>query len=289
VYVYDADNNAGNGTLECASCVEGVANGNNGDPSSGNSAYMRFNNHPARGVSNDGSVFFTTFESFDPRDQNGLEDVYEFRRGEHRLVSAGAEGQSARFVDATEDGKTIFFTTTDPLVPQDKDKVLDLYMTREGAGYPYTSVETPPCAGVESCHGPASGASEGPLPSTSTFHGQPNPPIEVGRVTVTKLAANAKRVRVTVRVSGPGKVTGSGAGLKKASKRATEAGKVTFNLRLTQQSRKALSKRGRLSRKVTVSFQPFEGRGASATKALTLKAHLKKGAKHRAAKPKGGR
>lgn len=290
VYVYDADANAGLGTLECASCVEGIANGSSGDPSSGNSGYMRFNVHPARSVSNDGRAFFTTIESFDPNDKNGLEDVYEFHAGEHRLVSTAREGQRSRFVDASEDGKTIFFTTTDPIVPQDKDKVLDLYMTREGAGFPYTPpAETPPCLAVETCHGAVSAGNAGPNPATSSFHGQPNPPIAVGRVTVTKAAANAKRVRVTVRVSGPGKVTASGPGLKSASTRATKAGKVTLTLPLAPKSEQALNKHGRLNRKVTVSFQPFEGRGATATKALTLKASGQKAAKHRAAKHGGGR
>lgn len=294
-YVYDVDAGGGTGTLECASCAEGVANGGNGDPSSGNTGFNRYNNRGPRNVSNDGRVFFTTFESFDPRDQNGLEDVYEYFHGERRLVSTAAEGHSSRFVDASEDGKALFFTTTDAIVPQDGDKVLDLYVTREGAGFPYTPpTETPPCLALETCHGAVPGPSSGPNPTTSTFHGQANPPVTVGRVTVTRAAANARRVRVTVRVSGPGRVTASGPGLRKASKRATRAGKVTLYLRLAPKSRKALNSHGRLNRRVTVSFQPFEGRGATASKALTLKAPGKKGAKHRAgkrkpAKHRGGR
>lgn len=284
-YVYDADANGGLGTLECASCVEGVASGGNGDPSSSNSGFNRYNNHAAQSVSNNGRVFFTTYESFDPSDKNGLPDAYEFHAGEHRLVSTGAEGKTARFVDASEDGKTIFFTTTDAIVPQDSDRVLDLYMTREGAGFPYTPpAETPPCLGLETCHGGIPGIMPGPNPSTATFHGRPNPEIAIGRVTVTRAAAAGKAVRVTVRVSGPGKVTASGPGLRRVSKRATKAGKVTLLLRLAPQSEQALKTHSRLSRKVTVSFQPAEGRRATATKALTLKAP----GKSKPAKRKGG-
>jgi hypothetical protein len=284
-YVYDADANAGLGTLECASCVEGVASGGNGDPSGGNSGFNRYNNHGPQSVSSNGRVFFTTFESFDPADQNGLEDVYEFHGGEHRLVSTAREGHSSRFVDASEDGKTIFFTTTDAIVPQDKDRVLDLYMSREGAGFPYAPPpETPPCLGLETCHGGIPGITPGPNPSTATFHGRSNPEIAVGKVTVTRAAATGRAVRVTVRVSGPGRVTASGPGLRKASKRARKAGKVTLRLRLAPQSEKALKTHGRLNRKVTVSFQPSEGRGATASKALTLKAP----GKQKPAKRKGG-
>lgn len=281
-YVYDADANGGLGTLECASCVDGVASGGNGDPSSSNSGFNRYNNHPAQNVSTSGRVFFSTYESFDPADKNGLPDVYEWHGGEHRLVSTAKEGQTSRFVDASEDGKTIFFTTTDAIVPQDTDKVLDLYMTREGAGFPYTPpTETPPCLAIESCHGAVPGATVPPKPSTASFHGRSNPEIAVGEVRVTRAVVRKAGARVTVRVSGPGLVTVSGPGLRKATKRASKAGKVTLVLRLAPKSKKALRKRGRLNREVTVAFKPSEGRGASTTRSLAFKAKAKPGKQRR--------
>ena len=285
-YVYDADANGGLGTLECASCVEGVASGDSGDPSSSNSGFNRYNNHASQNVSTNGRVFFTTFESFDPSDENGLEDVYEFHGGEHRLVSTAKEGQTSRFVDASHDGKTIFFTTTDAIVPQDTDKVLDLYMTREGAGFPYTPpTETPPCLAIESCHGAVPGVTAPPKPSTGSFHGLSNPEIAVGEVKVTRAVVGKSGARVTVRVSGPGLVTVSGPGLLKANKRVARPGKVTLVLRLAPKSKKALRKRGRLNREVTVAFKPSEGRGASTTRSLAFKAPAKK----KPGKQKGGR
>lgn len=285
-YVYDADANGGLGTLECASCVAGVANGDSGDPGTDNTGFNRYNNHSAQNVSTSGRVFFTTYESLDPVDQNGLPDVYEFHGGEHRLVSTAKEGQTSRFVDASEDGRTIFFTTTDAIVPQDKDKVLDLYMTREGAGFPYTPpVETPPCLAIDSCHGAVPGVAAPPKPSTGSFHGRSNPEIAVGEVKVTKAVVGSAGARVTVRVSGPGLVTVSGPGLLKATKRVSKAGKVTLILRLAPKSEKALRKRGRLNREVTVAFKPSEGRGASTTRSLAFKAE----AKHKPGKQKGGR
>lgn len=285
-YVYDADANGGLGTLECASCVEGVAAGLNGDPGSSNSGFNRYNNHSPQNVATNGHVFFTTFESFDPADKNGLADVYEWHGGEHRLVSTAKEGQSSRFVDASEDGGTIFFTTTDAIVPQDTDKVLDLYMTREGAGFPYTPpVETPPCLAIETCHGAVPGVTSPAKPSTASFHGRSNPEIVVGAVKVTRAVVGSAGARVTVQVSGPGLVTVSGPGLLKATKRASKAGKVTLVLRLAPKSEKALRKRGRLNREVTVAFKPSEGRGASTTRSLAFKAP----AKEKPGKQKGGR
>lgn len=276
VYLYDTD--APGGKLDCLSCVDGVSPGPSGDILASNNGYVRFNSHPNQYVSNDGRAFFATVNSYDPADTNGLPDVYEFHQGEYRLVSTGANGQSARFIDASDDGKTIYFTTADPIVPQDTDKAVDLYVTREGAGFPYDpDAITPPCRALESCHGPIPGVTPGPGASTSTFVGKPDAPIVNGKVQVTKAAAHGAVSTVTVRVSGPGKVTASGSGLVKVTKRAKKAGTVKLSVRLTAKSKVALNKSGELKRTVRVAFAPDDGRGASATRALAFKASAGKG------------
>lgn len=275
-YLYDAD--APGGELDCLSCVDGISPGPSGDILANNNGYVRFNNHPNQYVSNDGRAFFATLNSYDPADQNGLPDVYEFHQGEYRLVSTGANGQSARFIDASDDGKTIYFTTADPIVPQDTDKAVDLYVTREGAGFLYNPNETtPPCGALETCHGPIPGVTPGPGASTSTFVGKPDAAIVNGKVQVTKAAARGTASTVTVRVSGPGKVTASGSGLVKVTKRAKKAGTVKLTVRLTAKSKAALNKSGELKRTVRVAFAPDDGRGASATRALAFKASAGKG------------
>jgi hypothetical protein len=277
VYVYDADQGAG-GELECASCTEGTAVGHNGDPGTGNGAIARFNNHPPQYVSTDGRAFFGTYTAFDPDDDNGMLDVYEFHEGEYRLVSGAAQGYGARFIDASDDGKTVYFTTAAKLVPQDSDRASDLYVTREGAGFPYKPAETtPPCLALESCHGPIPGVTPAPAPSTSAFEGRPDAPIVNGKVAVTKAAVRGEATTVTVRVSGPGKVTAAGAGLVKVSKRTKKAGPVTLTVRLTGKSKAALKQKGELKRTVRVAFEPDEGRGASASRALAFKAPAGKG------------
>jgi hypothetical protein len=271
VYLYDAD--ATSDQLDCLTCVEGISLGNSGDILASNSGYVRFNNHPNQYVSNDGRAFFATVNSYDPADTNGLPDVYEFHQGEYRLVSTGDAGQSARFIDASDDGKTIFFTTADPIVPQDTDKAVDLYVTREGAGFPYNPNETtPPCMALESCHGAIPGVNPGPGASTSTFEGRPNAPVVNGTVKVTRAVARGSVATVTVRVSGPGKVTARGTGLVKAAKRAKKAGPVRLRVRLTGKDKAALKVRGKLKRTVNVAFEPDEGRGASARRAIAFKA-----------------
>jgi len=275
-YLYDAD--APGGELDCLSCVDGTSPGSSGDILAANNGYVRFNNHPNQYVSNDGRAFFATLNSYDAADANGLPDVYEFHEGDYRLVSTGASGQSARFIDASDDGKTIYFTTADPIVPQDTDKAVDLYVTREGAGFPYDpSAITPPCLALETCHGPVPGVTPGPGASSSTFVGKPDAPVVNGKVQVTKAAAHGVTSTVTVRVSGPGKVTASGSGLVKATKRAKKAGTVKLTVRLTAKSKAALNKSGALKRTVRVAFAPDDGRGASATRALAFKASAGKG------------
>lgn len=276
VYLFDAD--AASDQLDCLSCVEGPSPGNSGDILALNSGYVRFNNHGNQYVSNDGRAFFATVNSYDPADANGLPDVYEFHQGDYRLVSTGAAGQSARFIDASDDGKTIFFTTADAIVPQDTDKAVDLYVTREGAGFPYKPNETtPPCMALESCHGGIPGVTPGPGASTSTFEGRANAAIVNGTVKVTKAVARGTTATVTVKVSGPGKVTARGTGLVKATKRAKKAGSVKLSVRLTAKEKAALKKHGKLKRTVSVAFEPDEGRGASASRAIAFKASAGKG------------
>jgi hypothetical protein len=277
VYLYDAGA-IGEDKLQCVSCVDGTALGHNGDVVTENSGYVRFNNHPNQYVSNDGRAFFATKNSYDPADTNGLADVYEFHQGEYRLVSTAASGHSARFIDASDDGKVVYFTTTAPIVPQDQDKAMDLYITREGAGFEYKPDSgTPPCLGLEACHGPIAGVGPGAGPSTPAFEGLVNPKIVNGTLKMSKATVRGTVATITVRVSARGKVSASGNGVVKATKRAKKAGKVTLKVRLTKKSKSALQTKGNLRRTVQVAFAPDEGRGASANRALAFKASAGKG------------
>lgn len=55
----------------------------------------------------------------------------------------------AVLADASADGSDIFFTTSQPLVPQDQDEITDLYDAREGGGF--TPPPPPGCATAADC------------------------------------------------------------------------------------------------------------------------------------------
>lgn len=150
VYVYDFEGE----DLQCASCLPDGAPpaGHGGDPKTENSGYIRMDSHQMQNVADDGTVFFTSKDGLLPSDKNKLEDVYAYRDGDLRLLSRALQGRMARFIEATPDGRSVFIATDDPIAPADDDQAVDIYLTREGAGFPYTPPSLiPPCDGVETC------------------------------------------------------------------------------------------------------------------------------------------
>jgi len=275
VFVYDTESEQ----LECASCsADGAPQaGNAGDTLNANQGYMRLNAHAMRIVADDGTVFFTTRDGLLPADRNELEDVYAYKDGNLRLVSRATPGYSARFLDATPDGKSIFISTDDPISPTDIDRSVDVYMTREGAGYPYTpTVVTPPCSGLEGCHAGVPGTPTQSSAGSSSFHGRGNETPATGqggKVTVGKAkpAVGATGV-LKVRAPGKGKLTVTGPGVKKAGKSVSKAGTYRVKVTLTPAARKALKKSGHARKKLKVTFKPSQGKASSATVKLTFKA-----------------
>ena len=160
-------------------------------------------------VANDGTVIFTTYDGLVAEDGNGLKDVYTYRDGAVRLVSRALPGHSSRFLEASVDGKAIFFSTDDPITPTDTDKSVDIYVTRVGAGYPYTAPTRVPACGGNDCRGPVAPLGPLVLPSTDAAIGSgnvaskprvpsPGAPV-VARKTSIRGSAGSLRVRVPVR------------------------------------------------------------------------------------------
>lgn len=126
--------------------VGAVAKNDPPTPSSPNATYQY------RWVSANGNrVFFDSTESLLPQDTNGTgaSDVYEWERdGEGSctsspsclyLISDAGSSTEAIFVDASETGDNVFFTTRSDLVSQDKGDNVVLYDARVGGGFPETS------------------------------------------------------------------------------------------------------------------------------------------------------
>jgi hypothetical protein len=195
VYEYDYTTNK----LVCASCdPSGAAPlGNSGFSAahgidsafgfafSGYSRTQYINN----ALSEDGRyVFFDTVDALVPRDTNHRRDVYEYdtATGRVHLISTGTCACDSLFVDASPDGKNVFFVTTQQLVHADVDDNADLYDARVDGGIEAQNNTPPaPCEG-DDCQGPASAAATFAPPSSATFAGPGNTSPPVGQSTKAK-------------------------------------------------------------------------------------------------------
>ncbi len=273
MYLYDFDTDE----LECASCRldDLPPNGNAGDPFNAlaGSGTVRMNTHQPRILAEDGTVFFGSADDLIPGDINGLNDVYAYRDGELRLLSRAAQGAGARFLDATPDGKTVFFSTSDAIVPTDTDKAFDVYMTREGAGYPYTPpVVDPPCTGSD-CRDPfAGGGGLAPIGSLTFLAPERSGPARGAAVRVSALkAVTGAQATLRVRVPSAGSIRVSGGSVRKTTKQATKAATYRVGVALSAQARKSLGRRGKLRVRVKVAFRASGGTRSSRTVTVTFK------------------
>jgi len=190
VYLYEAEAE----TLSCASCHP------TGQRPSGpsNLPGWRHRFEGPRYLSDDGQrLFFTSYDGLLPEDQNEAQDVYEFERAGSGTcttesvafdddangclfqISGGKSEDPSYFVDASADGRDVFFSTRRQLVSTDLDGRYDLYDYRVG-GFPPPPPPPPICEG-EGCKPPAppppppSGT-----PATRGFVGPGNPAPETG-------------------------------------------------------------------------------------------------------------
>lgn len=91
------------------------------------------------GISSDAAItYFLTAEALVPGDTDGLTDLYRAAGGSVALASAGSSGGNGAFpvavpaASVSGDGQALF-STDEPLVPEDKDAVRDLYAFSAGA------------------------------------------------------------------------------------------------------------------------------------------------------------
>jgi hypothetical protein len=284
VYVYDADADGGAGQLACASCRRDGARplGNAGDPDVSapglsDLGSVRLNSHQAQTVADDGTVFFTTPDNLVPADGNGANDAYAYKAGEVRLISRATQGVKARFLDATPDGKTVFFATDDAIVGTDTDNAVDVYMTRAGAGYPYTAPPVArPCTESD-CRGPVPPAPAGSPVGSVSFFGPGNATAQTASRGKKVTVAKVRTIRgftgsLKVTVPGKGRLTVSGSGVRRFARSVSRAGTSTVSVALTAMARKTLRKTRSVTKKVQVTFTPSDGRSQSTTLSVTFRA-----------------
>jgi hypothetical protein len=207
VFLYDATADGGSGSLTCISCNPSgqaprginVEVEQNPFASAKNWAAALVppyatSFYGSRVITDDGSrVFFDSYEALLPADTNGKEDVYEWEAsgsgpaaakctegsssyspangGCLSLISSAESASDSEFVDASPDGRDVFFKTASSLVPQDPGLV-DIYDAREEGGFPPAPGLSPSCEG-EACQGPVSPPND-QTPASAAFSGPGN-------------------------------------------------------------------------------------------------------------------
>ena len=169
VYAYSAASNH----LVCVSCnPSGAAPLGDSSIPPGTVAEAGASFRQPRVLSYDGArVFFNSSDALVPQDTNGTRDVYEYENGAPHLISSGTGRSPSEFVDASADGRDVFFITPQQLVPRDTDELTDLYDARENGGFPEPPTQAA-CEG-DACHVNPTAPSE-PTLSTSVTGGPGN-------------------------------------------------------------------------------------------------------------------
>jgi hypothetical protein len=139
-----------------------------------------------RFITDDGRVAFATADKLSPRDTNEIVDVYEFVGGRPQLIGAGTgdrdilpklailyPGQVVGLESISRDGRDLYFSTYDVLVPQDENgPFVKFYDARTGGGFPVQG-ELLPCEAADECHGETTPPVPTPQVGTGTAYTQP--------------------------------------------------------------------------------------------------------------------
>jgi hypothetical protein len=136
-------------------------------------------------------LFFESFEALVPSDTNGATDVYEWEHSSGKaqceevgapvyvesaggcisLISSGKSPEDSEFIDASQDGRDVFFITFSTLLEEDSG-LADLYDARAGGGFAPKAGPRPACEG-EACQTPPAPPND-PTPGSSSFGGAGN-------------------------------------------------------------------------------------------------------------------
>lgn len=267
LYRYDVEE----GSLVCASCrTDGEANDGPSSYEGAPSSLLIDASNP-RGVADDGHVFFTSRARLVAADPSNAPDVYEFTGTEARILSSGTG--SSFITDNTDDGRSVFMTSTARLTPGDTDSGdYDMYVRRAGGGFSYPQPPTP-CVG-DACQ-PSTPPQVTPPVVASDRPGQGNVSPRVGTslkelsgVSISAAArrslARSGRATVSVRVRGRGRISlratakirgkrrTAGAGSRSISSERAVVARIT--LRLTSTARLELRRERKLTVRVEASM-----------------------------------
>jgi hypothetical protein len=256
-YRYDTDT----GDLTCPSCRTDGGVGT-GDAQFGQDAQLgrsQLNRVVPRSVLDDGTVFFDTTDPLVGADVNGTRDVYSWRAGRAKLISRGTQPTTSTFVEATPDGRNVFFVTGDRLVGQDQDDTADLYDARVGGGIAAQSpaAGAAPCGGSE-CRDVGGGPTTPPSPPTQVASPPPAkaPTIPRAKISVLRSSFSSTTLILTMQVSGRGRLRAAGGTVRATTRTVPKAGTYILKVPLSRQTRSARKARRRVRVTVRVSLTP---------------------------------
>jgi hypothetical protein len=227
-----------------------------------------------RNLSADGSrLFFTADGSLVARDTNGYSDVYEYSGGKLHLISTGTATTNSVFLGASATGDDVFIATEQQLTSSDTDGARDVYDARVGGGFSEPPPAAP-CTG-DACKGLLGGAPATLAAASVGFAGPGNPTADIGKpmakVKATGKVVAGSRLVYTVRVPAKGRVTISGANLKKVQKAAAKAGIYRVTVSLSTAGKRALRRKHTLTLKTRVAYTPDKGAASSTSVSVIVK------------------
>lgn len=240
---------------------------------------------PTNVTADGGRIFFQTPNPLSPRDSNRAMDVYVWEGGKASLISSGT-GQGSQFVSATPSGDDVYFTTGNALVPQAKlmSELTTLYDARVDGGFPAATAAAS-CEHAGSCQGPLTAPPSTPYIGSIGFGGAGSPASKASVTVNGPKAVSGPAGQLQVRVPGAGRITVAGSSVRSTSKSVGKAGTYPVTIRLKSSAEKQLHKKGKVTVKARVSYQPQGGGSASKTVTVTFKQPTAKSGKGK----KGGR
>jgi hypothetical protein len=130
-------------------------------------------------VTDDGRVFFNSFERLVLRDSNRRLDAYEWTPAggaRVQLISTGTSPEDASLMSVSADGTDALFFTREHLVEQDLNgAIVKLYDARENGGF-FVVPPQQPCKASDECHGPGTKAAPpAPIQTVAGTDGQLKP------------------------------------------------------------------------------------------------------------------
>ena len=278
VYLYDSVS----GALTCASCrPSGTApTGDSFLSLPGTGAAGVFGEPPITPANADergDRVFFNSFDAIVPKDTNGRSDVYQYTVATRTpaSISSGISDRDSSYIGNGADGRDVFFLTADALVPQDRNgSVYKMYDARvDGVVFP-SPPEPPSCRGA-ACRPDEVAPQQAPQ-GTSRIVPRRRPPEPIAapsRLLVSgSRSVKGTSLRLTAKVSGPGRLSVTGRGLVSSSRKTSRATSYHVTVRLSKTSAAKVRRAHRLTLSATVRFAPNKGTTRSVRVRLTFTA-----------------